>query len=116
VGTLRTIHRNWRPDVERVVRHIERRFPSTRCNTYINHPWPGWDGRSIDVWRDAPWPTPVGLKTGHRVLSYVFNNEEFPALRHYIYLHQLWTSFGGRSLWTPDDHSGALRHLHLTFW
>jgi hypothetical protein len=39
-----------------------------------------------------------------------------PIIRHTILEHDLWTSFGGFSTWTADDHSGALRHLHVTYW
>ncbi len=99
-----------------MVREIERRFPTVRCNTYLNHPWRGWDGRSIDVWGKGTWPRPIALETGHKVLQFVYQQPGEPWIRHYIYLHTLWTSFGGISHWVPDDHSGRRRHLHLTFW
>lgn len=39
-----------------------------------------------------------------------------PFIRHTILGHTLWTSFAGESLWVPPDHSGRLRHLHVTYW
>jgi hypothetical protein len=39
-----------------------------------------------------------------------------PHLRHTIWRHQLWTSWGGYSYWARDDHAGDLRHLHVTYW
>lgn len=114
--TLGPTHYSWRPDVQRVVRLIHARFPQTRCNTYVGHPWSGWDGRSLDVWGPGGRGDPISEDLGHRVLRFVFNLEGDPQIRHYIYLNTLWTSFGGTSRWASSDHSGNLRHLHVTYW
>lgn len=99
-----------------VARSIGKRFPSVTYNTYRGHPWPGWDGRSIDVWGKDGRGDPIPLQLGHEVLRHVWNLDFGPWLRHYIYLRTLWTSFGGESVWHARDHSGNLRHLHLTYW
>jgi hypothetical protein len=109
-------HRNWRADVERVVRDLEASFPGLECITYIDHPWPGWDGRSFDVWADARSWSPASLERLKAVRHYLMTLSYGPRIRHTILAHQLWTSFGGRSRWEPDDHSGTRRHLHVTYW
>ena len=111
-----TMHRNWRPDVQRNVQRVLKRFPQLSANTYKDHPWPGWDGVSVDFWDKAgcgiaaPW-TPLYLSR-----TFLFDMPDGPNLRHTILGHTLWTSFGGFSYWSPDDHSGKERHLHVTYW
>lgn len=114
--TLGPTHYAWRPDVRWVQNQVRSRFPSVTTNTYVGHPWPGWDGRSFDVWGPRGRGDPVDLETGHKVLAFVYNMDGAPWLRHYIYLTTLWTSFGGSSRWPSLDHSGRLRHVHFTFW
>lgn len=109
-------HRNWRPDVARVVAWLEQQHPNLECITYVDHPWPGWDGRSLDVWADAESWQPAGTKVLHQCRRELFNLHWGPYIRHTILGHHLWTSFGGTSWWAPDDHSGWLRHLHVTYW
>lgn len=109
-------HRNWRPDVMQVVREIEAKFPAVECITYIDHPWPGWDGQSLDVWQDSATWTPAPRQILEVVRKYAMGRQGGPFIRHTILGHHLWTSFGGRSRWEPDDHSGGLRHLHITYW
>ena len=114
--TVHQQHRRWRPDVAEIVRDIERRWPNLECITYVDHPWPGWDGRSFDVWDKAATWRPADLHTLRSVSRYLFERPGGPFIRHTILRHRLWTSFGGRSWWTPDDHSGSRRHLHVTYW
>jgi hypothetical protein len=102
--------------VREVVRYIEATYPQAACNTYVGHPWRGWGRVSVDVWGPGGRGDPIGYDLGWKILGDVFNNPANPALRHTIYIHQLWTSFGGYSWWAPADHSGRLRHVHLTFW
>lgn len=109
-------HYDWRRDVARIVREVERRWPEVKGNTYEDHPWPGWDHVSVDFWDAAGRGHPIRLSTGWQIRQYLYNRTIGPRIRHTIYLHQLWTSFGGYSRWVPDDHSGNLRHLHLTYW
>jgi hypothetical protein len=109
-------HKRWRPDVQRVVNHLERKFPGLECITYIDHPWPGWDGRSFDVWAEASTWSPAGLKTLHSARRFLMNLPGEPFIRHTILGHTLWTSFGGFSRWPAMDHSGKKRHLHVTYW
>jgi hypothetical protein len=113
---LGATHYRWRADVARIVERIEANFPNVRCNTYVDHPWPGWDGRSVDCWGRGGRGDAIPSHTGAAVLEYVFNLRTGPYLRHYIYRHTLWTSFGGKSLWVPNDHSRGLRHVHFTYW
>lgn len=99
-----------------VVARLERRFPRTKCNTYVDHPWPGWDGQSVDVWnwRGRGWA--ITHWTGLQVFRWLFDDPDPPFIRHIIYEHRLWTSFGGWSRWEPADHDDELRHVHVTFW
>src|SRR5215203_5579297 len=107
-------HYRWRADVERVVNALQREFPDLECVTYIDHPWPGWDGRSFDVWDDAQTITPASKKQLRRARRFLMTLDWGPWIRHTILLHALWTSFGGYSYWAPSDHSGNWRHLHVT--
>lgn len=109
-------HWRWRPDVAEEAAAIKRRFPSTRCNTYEGHPWPGWDGRSIDVWFTGGRGDALPYDLAQQVRRYVVGRPGAPWIRHWILEHQLWTSFGGYSYWAPNDHNGWLRHYHVTFW
>lgn len=109
-------HYRWRPDVREVVLDLERRFTDLECVTYVDHPWPGWDGQSFDVWDDAQTWTPARLRQLERARHYVMERVGRPFIRHTILRHELWTSFGGASYWAPDDHSGRLLHLHVTYW
>lgn len=109
-------HKNWRPDVQRNVNRVENHFPGLECITYVDHPWPGWDGRSFDVWDDAETWTAAPLDRLRRVRHFLMTLGEGPAIRHTILTHTLWTSFGGYSVWEPNDHSRRWRHLHVTYW
>jgi hypothetical protein len=114
--SLGPTHFRWRADVQEVVLKIHRNFPNVRCNTYEGHPWPGWDGRSIDVWGLGGRGDPIPAHTGHAVKQFLRDLRGAPFIRHHIYLHELWTSFGGYSTWISNDHSLSLRHLHVTYW
>lgn len=109
-------HYRWDPDVRRIVREIEAKFTNVRCNTYQDHPWVGWDGRSIDVWGGIGRGDPLRLHTGYQIWDFLMDMPGAPFIRHMIFVNQLWTSFGGRSRWSDSDHRGLLRHLHVTYW
>lgn len=104
------------PDVERVADEVRARWPGLDVYTYVGHPWPGWDGRSIDI-NYRRWPNwAIDATLGWEVLNFLRRLPGFPYIRHHIYEHQLWTSFGGYSWWGPNDHAGAMRHVHVTYW
>jgi len=102
--------------VDRLVIRALAAFPHLSANTYEGHPWPGWDHLSVDFWdkRGRGWP--LSREDGFKLRRWIRRNSLTPPMRHDIYLHELWTSFGGESHWAPDDHSGRLRHYHVTFW
>jgi hypothetical protein len=102
--------------VREVVRKVERRWPELECITYKNHPWPGWDGQSFDLWDDSETWNNAPYRKLEQVRLYLMSLPGEPHIRHTILGHQLWTSFGGYSYWAPDDHSGKPRHLHVTYW
>jgi hypothetical protein len=106
----------WVPAVRHEVQLVLSRFPQLRANTYICHPWCGWGRFSFDLWGEGGRgdPAPYHLLAASR--RFLLNRPGPPLIRHTILEHTLWTSFGGESLWVPDDHSGALRHLHVTYW
>lgn len=114
-GLGATRHR-WTPEVRREVQFILSRFPTLTANTYVCHPWCGWGKVSVDFWgpggRGDAAPADL-LRTSRRLLM---NRPGQPFIRHTILEHDLWTSFGGHSFWSRDDHSGNLRHLHVTYW
>jgi hypothetical protein len=106
----------WVPEVHQVVRDVLRLEPAATANTYVCHPWCGWGKLSVDFWGPGGRGDPIRRDVALRSLDFVFNLPGKPFLRHYIFEHDLWTSFGGHSTWFKDDHYGDLRHLHLTYW
>lgn len=111
------VHYGFDPDVQRVVNLAKKQFPGLHAYTYLGHPWAGWDGRSIDFEGNAEsiWG-PIPVRRGWNLISYLMGLQGAPYIRHWIYSHTLWTSFGGYSRWEPDDHAGEARHLHVTYW
>lgn len=114
-GSGATTYR-WTPEVAQVVQRIARKFPRAEPNSYVCHPWCGWSRFSVDWWGPAGRGDPIREDLGWDLLHFARRLKAGPNLRHTIYQHELWTSWGGISTWTRDDHSGALRHVHLTFW
>jgi hypothetical protein len=106
----------WTPPVREVNRKVSKRFPAARPNTYIAHPWRGWSRVSVDWWGIGGRGHAIPTETGWSLLHYIMNLPGKPFIRHTIYQHQLWTSYGGYSLWREHDHSGDLRHVHVTYW
>jgi hypothetical protein len=102
--------------VRRLVADLESRYPATTQNTYVCHPWCGWGPVSIDVWGGGGRGDPLDPRTGPIIRAYLMNLPGAPYIRHTIWDHWLWTSWGGYSWWSSDDHSGGLRHLHVTYW
>jgi hypothetical protein len=115
-GGLGATRWRWRRDVRRRVRLLSARFPQAKANTYVCHPWCGWGRVSVDFWGPGGRGDPIDKQLGQELLQTARALPGPPYLRHTIYLHQLWTSFGGYSLWRKDDHSDELRHVHLTYW
>jgi hypothetical protein len=113
---LGATHYGWTRDVRREVEQALAAFPQLSANTYKNHPWPGWDDVSVDYWswQGRGYPAPMDVLENCR--DYVLSHVSHRAVRHWILGHTLWTSFGGFSYWAPADHSGRLRHLHVTYW
>ena len=117
-------HYQWRPDVRALVAAIGRQFPAVTVNTYIGHPFPngedgdgyGWENVSFDCWGPGGRGDPIPYLTGRSLKRWVLRSSLTPPIRHWIWRHTLWTSWGGKSLWIPDDHSGRLRHFHVTCW
>lgn len=113
---LGATHYNWRPDVRRVVASVLEEFPRVTANTYVDHPFPGWDNRSADFWGSGGRGDPIPKEVGFAVRRYINNLSMGPRVRHSIYLHQWWTDWSGMQTWKPNDHSGALRHVHFTWY
>lgn len=113
---LGATHFRWRSDVLEVVRLIKGRWPSVFVNTYTDHPWPGWDGQSLDVWGGGGRGAPLPIHVGNAIVQTLFELPGDPMIRHFIWRHTLWTSWGGFSRWHANDHAGAERHVHVTYW
>lgn len=106
---------NWDPDVLRVVQQTLNRFPALTANTYQCHPFCGWEQRSVDFWGRAGRGDPLSPKLSQASLHYLFNLPGLPLIRHYILDHLIWTPWGGYGLWAANDHTGNLRHVHVTY-
>jgi hypothetical protein len=106
---------HWDPDVRAVVQRALKRFPRASANTYVCHPYCGWGQRSVDFWGPGGRGDPIGEHTGELLLDFLFTLEGRPNIRHWIYRHRWWTSWGGYGVWSRNDHIGNLRHVHLTY-
>lgn len=113
---LGATHHNWTPPVEGVVQDALNRFSILSANTYRRHPWPGWDGLSVDFWDKPGRGHPITEDLGWTLTRYLMRLPGQPHIRHLIHEHSLWTSWGGWSFWAPRDHTGPLRHVHVTYW
>lgn len=116
MGTLGATHYNWRRDVQRVVDEVLQEFPRVTANTYVDHPFPGWDNRSIDFWGAGGRGDAIPRQTGFEIRRYLNKRSKGPRIRHTIYLHQWYTDWAGMQTWPANDHSGPLRHLHVTYY
>lgn len=115
-GGLGATRWSWTRPVRREVQRILNKYPRVTANTYIGHPWLGWSRVSVDFWGPGGRGDPIGRKTSKKVLEDLRERPGPPYIRHTILEHVLWTSFGGSSYWSADDHSGKLRHVHVTYW
>lgn len=114
-GTGATRYR-WKDSVERNVRRVLARWPGVTANTYVCHPWCGWADVSVDFWGAGGRGSPLVGHRAEEIRAYLMRLPGKPLIRHTILDHQLWTSWGGYSYWSRDDHAGGLRHLHVTYW
>jgi hypothetical protein len=114
-GTGATRYR-WTPEVSATVQLVLQRFSAVTANTYVCHPWCGWADVSVDYWGAAGRGDPLPRHLGPQIRKFLFDLKGKPFIRHSIWEHQLWTSWGGYSPWVRDDHTGDLRHLHVTYW
>lgn len=115
VSGLGATRYHWTPEVERIVQLVHRRYPRARANTYVCHPWCGWGRLSVDFWGEGGRGDPIGPDLSKEIRHFLMNLDGPPLIRHTILQHQLWTRWGGYSVWRRDDHSGKLRHLHVTY-
>lgn len=105
----------WDRDVRSVVHQLLSEFPALTANTYVCHPYCGWERRSVDVWGAGGRGDPLRRAQAQRSLDFLWNLPGKPLMRHYILEHTLWVRGVGNMEWRYDDHSGELRHLHVTY-
>lgn len=108
-------HWNWDEDVRGVVERVLNAFDGVTANTYVAHPFPGWDGRSVDFWGPNGRGHRINAFTGWRIVSFIRNLPGPPYIRHHIYNHDIWVRGVGWYDWEKSDHSGRLRHVHVTY-
>ena len=51
-----------------VVIYVTTHWHGVTANTYVDHPWPGWDAQSIDFWGPAGRGDPIRLENGKELL------------------------------------------------
>lgn len=114
---------DWDSDIRPVVQSLLSLSSAITANTYAHHPrllyrlYPNvrWSRRSVDLWGPGGRGSPLDIHLGVRSMNFLLGLEGLPAVRHIIWRHALYTAWGGFSEWSKDDHSGNLRHLHVTF-
>lgn len=114
-GTGKT-HYNWRPDVHEIVQLALNRYPMLTANSYTCHPWCGWGDQSVDFWGSEGRGDPAPIDASRSLRRFLMNLPGEPLIRHTILDHLLWTAWGGYSEWSRNDHTGKLRHLHITYY
>lgn len=114
-GTGATTH-SWVPEVRANVNKVVSAWPQVRANSYVCHPWCGWSRFSVDFWWKGGRGDALPTHLGPEIRRFLMNLPGPPQIRHTIWQHQLWTSWGGITFWSPNDHSGRLQHLHVTYW
>lgn len=108
-------HYGFDADVVRAIKRARSAGFALHAATYVNHPWPGWDGRSVDFWAGAGLGVPLDQKTGWRLFAFLLNDPKPPLVRHMIFRYTLWTPWAGYQSWEAEDHAGNMQHLHVTF-
>ena len=119
-GTTRHV---WDEDVRRVVHRIKQRYPLVTTNTYDCHPFcgpagnrQGWARRSIDVWDSAGRGDPLPHDLARHIAKFLMHMPGEPYIRHLIVEHDMWLRGAGWLTWPRNDHTGPLRHVHVTYW
>jgi hypothetical protein len=107
---------HWTPAVQDTIDRVRKHWPNVRPNTYVCHPWCGWASVSVDYWGLGGRGHPLHGHQAEEIRIFLMHLRGAPYIRHTILDHQLWTSWGGYSYWGRRDHTGALRHLHVTYW
>lgn len=116
MAELGPTHWNVRPDVLEAILRALRGLDGITWNTYRDHPWAGFDDRSVDFWGVGGRGFPIAREKGRLLVARLMRDPEPPFIRHLIYRRRLWTAWGGWQRWRSGDHSGRLRHVHVTFW
>lgn len=106
---------SWTPEVRRTIELVTDRWPLVRPNSYVCHPWCGWARFSVDYWWTGGRGDPIPVPIGRNIREFLMDLPGKPLIRHTIFEHQLWTRWGGYSYWSRNDHTGSLRHLHVTY-
>lgn len=114
-GTGATTH-SWIKPVRRRINQVTLRWPAVRPNSYICHPWCGWSRLSVDFWWRGGRGDALPRGLGEKIRTFLMDQPYPPAIRHTIIENTIWTSWGGYSVWTRNDHKGSLRHLHVTYY
>ncbi len=127
-------HFNWRPDVARLVRKYQARFPwQTYACTYHWHPpydppniTRRYDAVSVDFWgggfingtytgyRGKPIPRALG----HRLFDLIWDDDEPPPIYWIIWDDDMWVRGRGwmpAPYGPPDSDWRHRKHLHCTF-
>ena len=112
----------WDDDVRAVVHRIRSRFSAVTTNTYDCHPFcgpagnrQGWSRRSIDVWGTGGRGDALSHDLSRSIARFLFDLPGQPLIRHMIVEHDFWLRGAGWLTWSRDDHTGALRHVHVTY-
>jgi hypothetical protein len=100
--------RNWDPDVFRIVRDVEGKFP-TRANTYPSHP--GGEVRSHDYWALAGRGSAIAQSTGEAIKNYMLKSWGFDKGLSWLIWNGLYHSPQGT---VPSQYGAHRDHLHAT--
>jgi hypothetical protein len=106
---------DWRPDVQKYVDHVERRY-NTKCNTYVDHPTGWWlDDVSVDHWAPQGRGWAIDKRTGDAIARALRKRSKAPYVRWYIW--QGWVHVPGQPRYRyTDPQDMHYDHVHVTFW
>lgn len=107
-------HFRWRPDIKRLVKRYERRYP-TKANNYEGHTGRAeLEPSSVDFWAPDGRGVPIAPEVGLKIMQRVIRQHAKRPYRYVIYRGYLHLPSGAvQPYWDASDQH--FDHVHVTF-